>query len=107
VTKAEEIVIDRKTMREIIEFMEEAIKEGLSKDEIMSQIDLILDKEARKRIEKSERDIKEHRVKRFKTAEELLEDLCFPNNLFSPISRKTVIETRNRKESQNPIQSAL
>ena len=77
-TKAEEIVIDRKTMREIIEFMEEAIKEGLSKDEIMSQIDLILDKEARKRIEQSEKDIKEHRVKRFKTAEELLEDLCSP-----------------------------
>jgi len=77
-TKAEEIVIDRKTIREIIEFMEEAIKEGLSRDEIMSQIDLILDKEDQKGIEKSERDIKEHRVKRFKTAEELLEDLRSP-----------------------------
>ncbi|MCP8316790.1 MAG: hypothetical protein H3Z51_08020 [archaeon] len=78
-TKAEEIVIDRKTMKEIIEFMEEAVKEGLSRDEIMSQIDLILDKEAQKRIEQSERDIKEHRVKRFKTAEELLEDLHSPD----------------------------
>lgn len=78
-TKAEEIVIDRKTMREIIEFMEEAVKEGLSRDEIMSQIDLIIDKEAQKRIEQSERDIKEHRVKRFKTAEELLEDLRSPD----------------------------
>ncbi|MCP8308324.1 MAG: hypothetical protein H3Z54_06480 [archaeon] len=78
-TKAEEIVIDRKIMREIIEFMEEAVKEGLSRDEIMSQIDLIIDKEAQKRIEQSERDIKEHRVKRFKTAEELLEDLHSPD----------------------------
>ncbi len=78
-TKAEEIVIDRKTMREIIEFMEEAVKEGLSRDEIMSQIDLILDKEAQKRIEQSEKDIKGHRVKRFKTTQELLEDLHSPD----------------------------
>ena len=78
-TKTEEIVIDRKTMREIIEFMEDAVKEGLSRDEIMSQIDLILDKEAQKRIEQSEKDIKEHRVKRFKTAEESLEDLHSPD----------------------------
>ncbi|MCP8313311.1 MAG: hypothetical protein H3Z53_02905 [archaeon] len=78
-TKAEEMVIDRKTIREIIEFMEEAVKEGLSRDEIMSQIDLILDKEAQKRIEQSVKDIKEHRVKRFKTTEELLEDLHSPD----------------------------
>ena len=78
-TKTEEIVIDKKTMREIIEFMEEAVKEGLSRDEIVSQIDLILDKEARKKIEQSEKDIKEHCVKRFKTAEELLEDLHSPD----------------------------
>ncbi|MGQ9719677.1 MAG: hypothetical protein ACUVWK_07580 [Nitrososphaerales archaeon] len=77
-TKAEEIITDRKTMKEIIGFMQDAVKEGLSREEIMSQIDLILDKEAQKRIEQSEKDIKEHRVKRFSTAEELLDDLHSP-----------------------------
>jgi hypothetical protein len=77
-TKAEEIITDRKTIREIIGFIQDAVKEGLSREEIMSQIDLILDKEAQKRIEQSEKDIKEHRVKSFRTAEELLDDLRSP-----------------------------
>lgn len=33
--KAEQIVTDRKKMKKILEFMEEAVKEGLSKKEIM------------------------------------------------------------------------
>ncbi len=76
--RAEQIVTDRRTMREIIAFMEEAVKEGLTGEEIMSQIDLMLDKDAQKRIRQSEKDIREGRVKHFKTAEDLLTDLHSP-----------------------------
>lgn len=70
--KAEQIITDRKKMRKMLEFMEEAVKEGLSKKEIMSQIDLMLDKEAQKHIKQSEKEIKEGKAKRFKTAKETI-----------------------------------
>ncbi len=73
--KAEQIVTDRKTLRELVEFMEEAVKEGLTKKEIASQIDLLLDKDARKRLKQSLRDLKEGRVRRFKGPKQLIEDL--------------------------------
>ena len=41
--RAEQIVTDRKTMREMVVFMEEAVREGLTREEITSQIDLMLD----------------------------------------------------------------
>jgi len=44
--KTELITTDRKTMKEILRFMQEAVEEGFSEDEILSQIDLMLDKEA-------------------------------------------------------------
>ena len=71
-TRAEQIITDRKKMKEILEFMEEAVKEGLSKEEIMSQIDLMLDKEAQKRIKQSEKEIKQGKAKRFKSAKEAI-----------------------------------
>ncbi len=73
--KAEQIVTDRKTLKELVEFMEEAVKEGLTKEEIASQIDLLLDKGARKRLRQSLRDLKEGRVRRFKGPKQLIEDL--------------------------------
>jgi len=72
---AEQVVVDRKTIREIVEFMENAVKDGLAKEEIMSQIDLMLDKDAQKRIRRSESDIRAGRVKHFKTSKDLLADL--------------------------------
>src|SRR5580698_9537315 len=45
--RTEQIVTDRKTMRELVAFMEEAVREGLTKEEITSQIDLMLDKPAK------------------------------------------------------------
>ncbi|MBI4258684.1 MAG: hypothetical protein HY619_06995 [Thaumarchaeota archaeon] len=71
--KTEQIVTDRKTMTAIIKFMEEAVKEGLNREEIMSQIDLILDREAREKIKQSQREIKQGKGKSFKSAEEAIE----------------------------------
>jgi hypothetical protein len=70
--KVEQIITDRKKMKKILEFMEEAVKEGLSKKEIMSQIDLMLDKGAQKRIKQSEKEIKKGKAGRFKSAKEAI-----------------------------------
>lgn len=70
--KAEQIITNRKKMKEVLEFMEEAVKEGLSREEILSQIDLMLDKEAQKRIKQSEREIKQGKARRFKSAKEAI-----------------------------------
>lgn len=73
--KAEQIVTDRKTLKQLVDFMEEAVKEGLTKDEIASQIDLLLDKAAQERLKQSTRDIRAGRVKHFKNPKELIESL--------------------------------
>ena len=54
--KTEQIVTDRKTMKELVEFMDEAVREGLTKEEITSQIDLLLDEATRGRLDKSLRE---------------------------------------------------
>lgn len=77
--RAEQVVTDRKTMREMIGFMEQAVKEGLSKEEIMSQIDLMLDKDAQKRLRQGQRDVKEGRVRHIKHSEDLLASLHASN----------------------------
>jgi len=73
--KAEQIVTDRKTMRELVEFMEEALREGLTKEEVTSQIDLMLDDAARKRLESSLKEARAGKVVHFKNKDELLDSL--------------------------------
>jgi len=73
--KTEQIVTDRRTMKELVEFMEEAVKEGLTKEEITSQVDLLLDEAARGRLEKSLKEVRKENVKRFKDPQELLKAL--------------------------------
>lgn len=70
--KAEQIITDKKKMKEILEFMEEAVKEGLSKEEIMSQIDLMLDEEAQKRIKQSEKEIREKKARKFTSVKQAI-----------------------------------
>ncbi len=70
--EAEQIITNKKQMREILEFMEDAVKEGLNKEEIMSQIDLMLDKKAQKRIKQSQKEIKQGKAKRFKSAKQAI-----------------------------------
>jgi hypothetical protein len=72
VAKTEQIVTDRKTLRRTVEFMEEAVKEGLTRVEITSQIDLMHDKAAQKRLKQSLKEVKEGRVRRFNNPEELM-----------------------------------
>lgn len=70
--KAKQIIMDRKKLKEIIEFMEEALKEGLSQEEIMSQIDLMLDKEAQKRIKQSIKEIKQGKATKFRSSKQAI-----------------------------------
>lgn len=71
----EQIVTNRKTMRELVEFMEEAVREGLTKEEIASQVDLMLDVPARRRLERSLKEARTGNVKRFKNAHDVIESL--------------------------------
>ena len=73
--KAEQIVTDRRALKGLVEFMEEAVREGLTKPEIESQIDLLLDKDAEKRLRQSLRDLKAGRFRSFGGPKELLDDL--------------------------------
>lgn len=66
---------DRKTLKELVEFMEEAVRQGLTKDEISSQVDLIVDEAAKGRLEKSLKEARRGKVKRFGNPEELLKAL--------------------------------
>lgn len=73
--RAEQIVTNRKTMKELVEFMEEAVKEGLSKEEISSQVDLLLDEAARGRLDRSLEEVRKGKVKRFRDTKSLLKSL--------------------------------
>jgi hypothetical protein len=73
--RAEQIVTDRKTMREMVVFMEEAVKEGLTREEITSQIDLMLDEAARRRLERSLKEARGREVRHYKNKNELLKAL--------------------------------
>ena len=73
--KSEQIVTNKKTMRELVEFMEEAVRKGLSSKEITSQVDLLLDEAARGRLEKSLKEARSGKLKRFKDPNALLRSL--------------------------------
>jgi hypothetical protein len=70
--RTEQIVTDRKTMRELVAFMEEAVREGLTKEEITSQIDLMLDRAANARLDRSLKEARDGKVMHFKKKEDLL-----------------------------------
>lgn len=73
--KTEQIVTNRRTMKELVEFMEQAVREGLTKKEITSQVDLLLDEAATGRLDKSLKEIRKGKVKRFKDPQSLLKAL--------------------------------
>jgi len=86
--KTEQIVTDRKTMKQLVEFMEEAVREGLTSREINSQVDLLLDEVARGKLEKSLREARSGKMKRYKNTEALLKSLhkSRPNTLDLDVS---------------------
>jgi plasmid rolling circle replication initiator protein Rep len=73
--KTEQIVTDRKTMKELVGFMEEALREGLTKEEVTSQIDLMLDDVAKRRLERSLKEARDGKILHFKNKDELLNAL--------------------------------
>ncbi len=69
---------DRKTMKELVEFIEEAVREGLSMKEIYSQVYLLLDDVARGKLEMSLREARSGKLKLYKNPEALLKALHEP-----------------------------
>lgn len=62
-------------MKELVEFMEEAVREGLSREEITSQVDLLLDDAARGRLDQSLKEARKGRLGRYKDPQTLLKAL--------------------------------
>ena len=73
--ETEQIVTNRKTMKELVEFMEEAVKEGLTAEEITSQVDLLLHESAKGRLEKSLKEVRKGDLKGSKDPQALLRTL--------------------------------
>jgi len=69
----QQVVTDRKTMKEILRFIEEAVKEGMNRKEIMSQIDLMLNGRAQGHIRQGQREISQVKGKSFSKVEEAIE----------------------------------
>jgi hypothetical protein len=71
----EKITVDKKTFIDLVNAIIDGIKHGHTKQEIISQLDLIFDKEAQKAVELGMRDYKEGRTKRFSDVKKLIEYL--------------------------------
>ena len=71
----DKIVIDRKTFVDLVTAIIEGIKHGHTKQEIIGQIDLILDKESQKAIMRGMREHKEGKTKRFSDVKKLIDYL--------------------------------
>ena len=68
-------IIDREALDHLLAMIRDGIAEGASDKEISEQTFEILDPEYRARVDQSLKEVKEGRVKRFKGADEMIEDL--------------------------------
>jgi len=75
VESTDKITVDKKLFIDLVNAIIEGIKRGHTKKEIISQLDLIFDKESQKAIERGMREYKEGRTKRFSDVKKLIEYL--------------------------------
>jgi hypothetical protein len=75
VESEDRIIVDRKTFIDLVNAIIEGIKHGHTKQEIIGQLDLILDKESQKAIERGMREYKEGKTNRFSDVKKLIEYL--------------------------------
>ena len=68
-------VIDREALNHLLAMIRDGIAEGASDNELSEQTFEILDPEFRARVDQSLKEAKEGKVKRFKNADEMIEDL--------------------------------
>ncbi len=69
------IVLNKKLFIDIVNALMEGVKNGYTKQEIISQVDLLFDKEAQKAIERGMKEYKEGKTKRFSDVKKLIEYL--------------------------------
>lgn len=75
VESEDKITVDKKLFIDLVNAIIEGLKHGHTKKEIISQIDLIFDKDAQKAIERGMREYKEGKTKRFSDIKKLIEYL--------------------------------
>jgi len=59
-------------IRNIVEFIIEAVKKGIPEDEIRETVDIMADKEIQRELKEAEKELREGRAKHFKTTEEAI-----------------------------------
>ncbi|MFY3741356.1 MAG: hypothetical protein HMLIMOIP_001811 [Candidatus Nitrosomirales archaeon] len=67
-----ELVVDRKLLVDMVDAIIEGIERGCTRKEIVCQLDLILDKESQKAIERGMQEHREGKTKRFSDVKKLI-----------------------------------
>ena len=68
-------VVDRETVEDLVAMLRDGVREGATDDELREQTWEILNPQYRNKTDQAFREMKEGKVKRFKNADQMIEDL--------------------------------
>jgi len=67
------VILDRERFEDIFRFVMKAVREGIPEDEIWATVEVMSSEELEFSIRESEREIREGRARRFRTAKEAID----------------------------------
>jgi hypothetical protein len=67
------VILDRDRFEDIFRFVIKAVREGIPEDEIWATVEVMSSEELESSIRESEREIREGRARRFRTAKEAID----------------------------------
>jgi hypothetical protein len=67
------VILDRERFEDIFRFVMKAVREGIPEDEIWATVEVMSSEELESSIRESEREIREGRARRFRTAKEAID----------------------------------
>ena len=67
------VILDRERFEDIFRFVMKAVREGIPEDEIWATVEVMSSEELEISIRESEREIREGRARRFRTAKEAID----------------------------------
>jgi len=67
------VILDRDRFEDIFRFVMKAVREGIPEDEIWATVEVMSSEELESSIRESEREIREGRARRFRTAKEAID----------------------------------
>ena len=69
----QQVILDRSRFEDIFKFVIKAVRKGIPEDEIWATVEIMSSGELESSIRESERDIREGRARRFRTAKEAID----------------------------------